>query len=215
MSKYQCIVFDFDGVIVESNHIKMEGYFHVCGGPAIEEKQTKSIKDHVQGLRGKDRFAILDSLKRAGIAPSLPLEILAEKYNEYCEEKTIVSNETNGATAALSELKASGYKLAVNSATPDDVLIRVIEARKLSHFFDFIYGSGDSKVKNMDKIARAMNLDKEDLLFVGDAPADFKAAEEYGCDFVGMINDSNNFVDSNSVNAIRSLIELPGLIQNA
>lgn len=207
LSPIAAIVFDFDGVIVESNHIKTEGYYSIFS-ISPEDGRSRALIDGVLAeLRGQDRYAIIPRLRAQLIHQNPPeTEALVRAYNEYCESRTAAARETPGAAAALQDLAAE-YPLFINSATPDEPLGRIVRARGLDAWIRQTYGSAHSKESNLAAIAGICSVDARQLLFIGDAPADQHAAQTAGCQFLGFSNDSNRF-HAELEYSIKSLAEI-------
>lgn len=191
-------MFDFDGVLVDSNAIKRETYFEVfaalgdtrdavtSGLAACPLGDRYQVIDHILGQlndRGVDTGGGSFVERRARYA---------ERYSQICEVRTSTCAEVAGACRSLSRLSRR-YALYVNSATPEAPLRRVIERRGWAGYFRGVLGGPRSKTENVRSILHQEQVDGRDAVFVGDGQRDLAAAQAGGCRFVGIRNDTNDF----------------------
>lgn len=209
VSPAACVVFDFDGVLVDSNRIKREGFLAALtslGAPAVE--QSRLLDQAPPG----DRTVILpwlrDESARAGWLPQDAPEssALVAEYTRYCEEAIAACAEVPGATDALTRL-AAGRPLYVNSATPRETLIRIVDRRGWSGYFAAVLGRPTDKVGNFTWIARREGIPASAMLFIGDQRSDYEAACAVGCQFLGYRSPESDLVPG-QVEELASLLAL-------
>jgi phosphoglycolate phosphatase-like HAD superfamily hydrolase len=181
----RCVVFDFDGTLVESNAIKRDSYFEILaetpGGPAVVEGVLRENP-------GADRYAVL-ALAHAALAsrdvePLPTAEALVDAYSRLCEERVAECPPLPCALQALSSLRAT-HALYLDSATPTDALERVVEKRGWRKFFRGVLGGPASKLENLQWIAERERLGAGQMVYIGDGVPDREAAAGFGCGFFG------------------------------
>jgi phosphoglycolate phosphatase len=205
-AEIRCVVFDFDGTLVDSNAIKRDAYH------AVTERfgAVRDLVDETVGIARGDRAAnlreIVERLAREGLLPPEKTlaewwPLLVEEYAEWCEARIRVCPEILGATAALRQLAAAGYPLYVNSATPTEPLRRVLRLRQMDQFFRDAYGAPTPKADNLASIRSATGIPFRAMLVVGDGEEDRLAAEKTGCAFFGVISAGGGFSTPPAVSA--------------
>jgi phosphoglycolate phosphatase len=185
----RCVVFDFDGTLVDSNQIKRQSFHDVA---AEFEDGAARMKRLLEREDAGDRYWVFEQFA-AGLSPAPDASILADRYTRLCEEQIVAAPEMPGAGLALKQLKANGCQLFVNSATPVEPLRRIIELRNMGSLFDGVYGAPNDKVLNIETIMRLYGASRDEVAMVGDGEADREAAEQVGCRFVAIRNPQNNF----------------------
>lgn len=213
----RCVVFDFDGVLVDSNAVKRRAYrdifldFGPAGARAVEAVLQADTED--------DRFGVIRAILLRVPDPSSAEDLdqrvaeLAGRYNLICEEHAATCPEVAGASAALDRLGRS-RSLYVISATPQDPLRRIIERRGWSTHFREVLGRPATKRENLGSVIRREALEPGEIVFVGDGRRDLEAAQRAGCRFVGVRNRYNDF-DQAELTMIDDLRSLPELIEQA
>jgi phosphoglycolate phosphatase len=187
-----CLAFDFDGTLVDSNHVKLRAFYEI-----VEEYDPSgaTVTEVLQQCPNEDRYGITRELVRTfrakGRLPMQPnLEALsaqwAEAYTETCQKSIVTCTEVPGASVILEWLSDQGIPAYVNSRTPTDVLNRLVALRGLTHYFSGIFGAPASKLENLRRIQGLARAKPDEILFVGDSEDDRKAALEMGCHFVGV-----------------------------
>ncbi len=185
------IVFDFDGVLVDSNQLKREAWFSLFP-PKINQVAEKVLPE----IGERSRFEILQRIfeETGELQENIAslVNLYAEKYNEKVQ-RGILDKGLLPEVLETIKLLAGHYRLYLNSGTPESALKESADNLKISQFFQGIYGKPAAKEENLQKIISREKASAKEVLFVGDGEEDYQAARKFGCFFVGLVNDSNNW----------------------
>jgi phosphoglycolate phosphatase-like HAD superfamily hydrolase len=183
-SKIRAIVFDFDGVILESAEVKTEAFCELYAehGPDIVAK----VRAHHLANLGISRFK-----KFAWISMNVlgrPLsdadsKALGDRFTALAFARVLAAPFVPGAREALDAL-APRYPLFVASGTPQDELDTIVDRRALRGYFREIHGTPREKPAILDDVMQRHGLAPAELLFVGDGMSDHKAAVATGTAFL-------------------------------
>ena len=202
------IVFDFDGVVVDSNQIKYDAWFNLF--PDSESVSDQLIEQALREVK-ETRFDILDFIfSRLGQASSQReqnVQVFAQKYNTLVQAEIQSRGLMPGARETLERLRRS-HQLFINSATPEQALAETLQALDLRQLFVGAYGKPASKSDNLKKIAARTGVNAEQILFVGDSSSDWQAAQYERCRFIGVRNAANGWTTElfPVVNSITELV---------
>jgi phosphoglycolate phosphatase-like HAD superfamily hydrolase len=212
----RCVVFDFDGVLVDSNAVKRRAYTDIFSawGPVAGEAAGAVLRADTED----DRFGIIRAILRVlPGSPATPEELeplaaeYAARYNDICEEHAATCDEVAGAASALNRL-ARDFPLYIVSATPQDPLQRIVARRGWGRHFRGVLGRPATKEENLAAVMAQESIDGAQVVFVGDGRRDLEAALAMGCRFVGVRNQFNDF-DSADLTMIDDLHDLPQVIK--
>mgnify|MGYP001564164157 CR=1 FL=1 len=183
----RAIVFDFDGVILQSVNIKTRAFeaLFACESP----KAIGLILKHHLANGGVSRYEKFRHAYREVLRRPLPAEeeqALGNRFNALVEQAVSVCPWVPGAREFL-EARHKQLPLFVASGTPHAELRRIVERRGLSAFFRGVYGTPDKKDAILRAVAAELACAPEDLLMVGDAGNDYDAARAVGAAFVGVV----------------------------
>ncbi|NQS90399.1 HAD hydrolase-like protein, partial [Patescibacteria group bacterium] len=190
---FESVIFDFDGVLVNSNKIKKQACFYIFKGIKGAEKAVQEILDN---LGGDDRYQFIRRVLQKLQCNSSESEVqkYAKLYGQITEKGQIEAKEIKGATECLKALRKMGYRLFLHTSTPDQAIKRVAKQRGIDVYFDEIYGSTrGNKTEVLQIIIKENNLSPEKILSIGDGNSKFEAAKELGIEFIGLANESNDF----------------------
>ena len=110
----KCVVFDFDGTLVDSNDIKRETFFAVAHPwDSTGEVVAEVFKRWPAADRYKKTYKIAEGLISRGLLPKGSsvqewASRLANEYTEQCETAIGSCAEMAGATQVLNELSEKG-----------------------------------------------------------------------------------------------------------
>lgn len=187
------LVFDFDGVLVDSERIKREAWFDIF--PA----SSRVSKELVRDVLSRIKITRYDILREIFFKAGTPAEEMQKYVDEYAKkyqtrvEKLLASQGlVSGAHGALSALSHK-FGLYVNSVTPEEPLILTLVRLEIYGFFRGAYGYPRTKEENFKKIFSREGIQAEEAVFIGDQESDARAAYTMACPFIGVPNSENGW----------------------
>jgi HAD superfamily hydrolase (TIGR01549 family) len=176
------IIFDFDGVILESADIKTDAFSELF---ARYPGKQKAIVDFHLANAGISRYIkfkhIYENILKEKLTEQKEKE-LGERFTEIVFEKILKAPFVSGAKEFL-ESNFTKYKLFIASGTPEEELFLILEKRDLKKYFAEVHGSPNKKSDIINNVMKKYGFEKNEVLYVGDALSDRKAAEATGVFF--------------------------------
>lgn len=190
LSQIKVIVFDFDGVLVESNEIKHQAFKKVFSRYLeYEQKLWDYHFDHPAVPRlEKFKYVVKNIIGLDGESAKKEVELLLKDFEELVDQAVINCEYVVGAEEFLNFF-VDKIPMYIASATPKDSLLKILQARGLDVFFKKSYGAPINKAKVLNEIICAESVEASDVLFIGDSPTDLSAALEAGTLFYGRMSD--------------------------
>lgn len=185
------VIFDFDGVICESDKLKTRAYYNLYL-PYGEEIARKAIEYHLNNA-GVSRIKKIPYIHKNILHKDISDSELKEwvsRYSENVYSQVIDAPLSKGCIEFL-QLHYKKINLFISSGTPQDEMRSIIDKKNLSYYFKEVYGSPDTKQEHIKRILINYNLKAENTIFVGDATTDRDAALQCGLIFVARITDDS------------------------
>jgi len=184
IKKYKSIVFDCDGVVLDSNLVKTEAYFRTAKSLGATDAQAQALVDYHVRLGGISRYHKFDWYLRDVLHQPATQEAVQMLLDEFARELEVVLMECAVADG-LPELRASSTANWMILSGGDQQEIRTLFAKRdLAKYFDGgLFGSPDNKDTVLAREKENGNL-QFPALFIGDSKYDFEAATRAGLDFV-------------------------------
>jgi len=188
----KCVVFDFDGVILESLNVKTRAFRDLFR--EYPEHQEAIVRLHLDngGMPRFDKFRIIyrDFLRKP--LSEAECRELGRRFSELVFDAVIECPFVPGAQEFLEYLHGR-VDLYVASGTPHAELCEIVSRRGLEPLFKEVYGSPDTKAAILSRIMREQVLKPEEIVLIGDALGDFQNALQVGVHFIGRVpKDSPN-----------------------
>jgi phosphoglycolate phosphatase-like HAD superfamily hydrolase len=186
LKAYKTLVFDCDGVILNSNRTKSWA-FYKAALPYGEPVANALMEYHILngGISRYEKFRhFLDVMVPDKAGPNLS-ELLSS-YASIVYDALLTCEIADG----LDELRQAtpDAKWLIVSGGDQSELRAIFEARGLSKYFDGgIFGSPDTKGKIIRREERISNI-KTPAIFLGDSKYDFRTAREAEFDFIFVAN---------------------------
>ncbi|MFA5097257.1 MAG: HAD family hydrolase [Candidatus Margulisiibacteriota bacterium] len=186
MSKIKAIIFDFDGVIVESMGIKADGFAHIFRDRP--DKVAQIVEYHLAhgGMGRMEKFENIYRLflnKKINEKEKLSL---SKDLTDYVYKKVVECPFVTGAKEFLQKHKDE-YKFFIVSGTPDGEIKSIVNDRGLSPYFIEVLGSPDKKSVLNRRILQNYSLKPDETAFVGDSIDDYEGIKDTGIIFIGRI----------------------------
>ena len=194
----ESIIFDFDGVLVDSVNIKKDAFSELYSkyGKKI---QNKVIKHHLEH-GGISRFDKIKYYHNEFLKKKInddELKLLCDNFSKLVINKVIEAPEINGAGKFLSEMNKKNKSLFINTGTPTSEINIILEKKNLHKYFEDIFGSPGTKIENTEIIMKKYKFNASESLFFGDSREDLESADYFNIDFVGVGKDIKEFLNKN------------------
>ena len=183
------VVFDCDGVLLVSNTLKVAVFREALAEKGFHPDDIARFSRYQTANFGTSRYRLFehfltwDDLK---IRPDgVDRDALVAAYARLLRGRYTRCATTPGMREVLDGLAARGLPLFVVSGSDGVELREVFAERGLAQRFRAIHGSPATKAENLALVAQDLGRDLplRDVWFVGDAEADFAAAEAVGARF--------------------------------
>jgi HAD superfamily hydrolase (TIGR01549 family) len=184
LEKYETIVFDCDGVILNSNFQKIEAYRNAATSFGASKEQANALVDHHVALTGisrniKFKYFLTEIMHQEVTEHSMNalLKALNKQVLKLLNECEIAQGLSNFRE------KTKNSKWMVASGGDEKELNHLFKEKKINHFFDLgIYGSPTSKHEIIELQQKKLNFSP--ALFLGDSLYDIQTAQKYNLDFI-------------------------------
>ncbi len=182
-SRIKAVLFDFDGTLSDSL-IPIHGIINAMraerGAPARNEADLRSA----MSMTGEE--LVRDCLAEAAREGQ---EDLSEFRRRYVLVEPDPSHLYPGAAVMLEELRRGGFRCAICSNKPHDLLIRFVEGTGLAPYFDVVIGAdvtrkGKPHPDVVWHTLEKLDVSADEAILVGDSEADAEAAQGAGLPFI-------------------------------
>ena len=191
----KAIIFDFDGVILDSVNVKTSAFesLYASYGKNIQQKVRNH---HLQngGISRFEKFKYYHEFFLGIKIDDAELKCLTEKFSKLVFNKVCNSNFIDGAFEFLKSVSKS-YLTFICTGTPQSEIELILQKKSLNQFFNDIYGSPKSKESIINEIISKYNLSNQEIIFIGDAMTDYNAALRTNVKFIGVNNPDTIFPD--------------------
>ena len=201
------MIFDFDGVLLESAEIKTEAFRQLFSG--YPDKADEIVKYHKMNM-GISRYVKFHYFYEKILGKELSRDKeteLGKKFSQIVMKKIENAPFVSG-TIDFLDAHYKKIPLFIASGTPHEELYYIIKKQGISHYFKEIHGTPRKKPEIIVDILSRYSWSASNVIFVGDAESDLKAAEESGVCFIARISPSINKRLSGCPFKINSMHEL-------
>ena len=208
----RAIIFDFDGVIVDSVDVKGHAFAEIY--QKFGEVITQKVLSHHRlngGMSRSSKFKFYHHTLLNTDLNDKELGKLENRFSDLVLERVIASPYINGAYEFLKE-NHKLYDLYISTGTPESEIITILNARKINRYFKIVYGSPLLKKDQVKKILKIGQYSNSEVVFVGDSITDKDAAIQNQTYFIGKIDEYNGFQDE--MFGIKDLSELSSVVKS-
>ena len=216
-NKYKTIIFDCDGVILNSNKIKTESFKKTLS--KYKKELIDEFISYHESNGGISRYEKLKFFVRK-LAPNYKLlneeknyHFLLNLYSKICKESLYEAEVARG-LKSLRHINIKTKWLIVSGGDQNELRDVFTKKGIYKYFNGGIYGSPDKKIDIISREISNENIVKP-ALFVGDSKLDFYAANSNLLDFIFLTDwtDFKNYKEFCSMNAIVYLNNLNSILE--
>jgi len=185
MKKYSCIIFDWDGTLMDSMQ-KISESIRVAAADADLPVPIDNEAKNIIGL------GLVDSMQKLfGDISEEKIQQVVERYKyHFIEQNKTPQPLYKGVLDGLEEISQAGAFLCVATGKARAGLERVLSAESMHDFFIYTRCADESRSKPHPQmlfdILDFLALNKRECLMVGDTEYDMQMASNAGIDAVGL-----------------------------
>lgn len=206
------IIFDCDGVILDSNRFKINA-FELLVEPLCSLEEKKIFLEYIRIHFGKSRFHFIEYLLR-NILETYSIDLYESLLSNYSEMCLSLYKECSMTEGALNFLSNNNQLKFIASGSSQEELRGVFEHKNIAKYFESIYGSPKTKRDIVVEIMSGLS-GKEKVVMVGDSKSDMNACKDIpNITFVYMSDYSlqkEEFIDFQGLK-IKNLTELGAVL---
>ena len=178
------IIFDYDGVLVDSFPGLYETYKKMCAGVG------KSIPNTIEGFSAIYGNHFVELFERLGIITE---EEKRRAEDIYIEETAKRDPPVFASTKEMLEELSAKYELVIISSNHQWEVEKKMQKNSLTKFFSEIIGKTDTEVSEFHKgeamknIVKQKKLSLDEVVVIGDRDVDFHTAKEVGIEKILLV----------------------------
>lgn len=185
--RYDAIIFDFDGVLVESVKVKTWAFVELYR--PYGEQVMREVAAYHEAHGGVSRFEKFRYFHRTLLGRELGAAEegqLASRFSALVEDAVVAAPWVAGAREFLVAYHDQ-LPLHIASATPDTELRRIVSRRGMQTFFRSVAGTPETKSEIIRRIIAEQGYSSWRILMLGDATADMEGAIDADVPFLGRV----------------------------
>ena len=187
--KPKIIFWDFDGVILDSNDIREQGFAQVLSNfPSDQVNELLIFHKNNGGLSRYFKFKYFFSEIRGELLDDARLSELTNAFSQIMLQSLSQPGLIIKETLEFIATHHCRYPMHVVSASDQTELRSLCGNLSISDYFESINGSPTAKVDLLGELIKSNNYHHQDCILIGDSVNDFNAAEDNNIFFLGYRN---------------------------
>ena len=195
---FKIILWDFDGVIINSNSVREAGFRDVLS--EYPKEQVEKLIDYHNINGGLSRYVkfryFFEEIRKESITDDMVL-VLAQKFSIIMKELLVNPDLLiSPVVEFIKEQYNLGKKMHIVSGSDGNELRELCKSLRLDHFFISINGSPTPKTSLVKNIIENGYLSLSEYCLIGDAINDYDASKDNSIKFFGYNNLKLKNLDS-------------------
>lgn len=183
------IIWDFDGVLIESNKIRELGFKKVLSNYSNDfVEQLLNYHRENGGLSRYVKFRYFyDKILGEEISDT-KVKAMASQFSEIMKHLLVNPSLLIQETILFVKNNFNNYKMFIVSGSDQNELRYLCKEFEISKYFKGIYGSPVAKNENVSDLLLKYSFDKKECLLIGDSINDYDAAIKNSINFLAFNN---------------------------
>ena len=196
------ILWDFDGVIIDSNSVREFGFREVL--KEFDPEQVELLIDFHKANGGWSRYVkfryFFEEIRNENITDE-EIGELSENFSRIMKERLVSRENLIDETMVFLETNHTKIKMFVTSGSDENELRFLCAELGISKYFSSIHGSPKPKVEIVSELINSYNFLVSECCLIGDSLNDYEAAYYNGIQFFGynnlsLVNTGDGYIHS-------------------
>ena len=189
---YDFLIFDCDGVILDSNSIKSEAFRHsLTGYPSDAVDELMEFHHQNGGISRYVKFEYFFGKILGSIAFEQELENVLNHFQTYVFDRLIECPLVPGIEEILIYLSNQQKRCFVISGADEVELHQILSAHGLNDYFETVFGSPATKTEIMRVLFKSTGMSPHKGLFFGDSEEDFRVCGKFDIECILVTHRTN------------------------
>ena len=186
---FEAVFWDFDGVILNSNSIRDNGFLDVLKEfPTDQVERLMQFHQSNGGLSRYVKFRYFFEEIRGEIISNAEVTHWANRFSEIMRELLVNEKLLIGETLACIRKYHTKIPMHIVSGSDQEELRYLCSAMHINKYFKSINGSPKPKIKWVKDLMVQYEYNAKNCVLIGDSKNDFDAAKSNGLSFFGINN---------------------------
>ena len=194
------ILWDFDGVLINSNEVRTSGFWVVLTD--YPKEQVSQLIDYHKANGGLSRYVkfryFFETVRGERIEQER-LDLFCKQFSDIMKSKLTDKKLLISETVNFIVKNHVRYNMHIVSGSDEEELKWLCDFFNISQYFKSIHGSPTPKDELVYTILRLNNYTKKDCILIGDSINDYQAAYKNKIDFQSYNNKSLEKFDSKNI----------------
>jgi len=206
LKSYKVILWDFDGVIMDSMPIRDKGFEIVLSEyPNNDIEELMKYHRRNGGLSRYHKFRYFFERIRNESVSEIEISNLANKFSAVMLENLINPDLLIPDSIGFIRDNYQKFNMHIVSGSDQAELRIICEKLKITKFFNSVNGSPTAKTDLVQKILNDNRYATEDVCLIGDSINDFQAAVDNKIHFYGYRNEELRRQDMHFISSLNNL----------
>ncbi|MCB7480616.1 HAD family hydrolase [Christiangramia sediminis] len=189
LKKKKVILWDFDGVLMNSMPVRDNGFREVLKNYPVDEVDLLMEYHSANGgLSRYVKFRYFFEIIRQESITNHEVDALAKEFSLIMKKQLISSKLLIRDSLDFVIAHKNDFEMHIVSGSDQEELRYLCEKMNIDIFFITINGSPVAKKELVNQLLSEKNYSPDDCVLIGDSINDFDAAEYNGIDFIGYNN---------------------------
>jgi phosphoglycolate phosphatase-like HAD superfamily hydrolase len=183
------ILWDFDGVILFSDDIRIKGFREVLDVyPKAQVEQLLAFHKQNGGLSRYVKFRhFYEEIRGETISEDFIIQC-ANRFSAIMKKELASQKRLNQEVVTFIKKNSTKYRMHIVSGSDGEELNYLCKELGIASYFYSIDGSPVPKINLVQKVIAGNNYSKDHVCLIGDSKNDWEAANQNGIDFLGYNN---------------------------
>ena len=213
----KCVLFDLDGTLIDSSEGIIKSILHTLNYYGMEPEDEGTLRKFI-GPPLHESFS-----KYYGFTKEEAMNAVTVFRERYNVKGLFECSLYPGVKECLKKLREEGYLIGIASSKPEITCKRILEYHGVLDCFDEVSGASmDGKVETKIEVlkqlfARLPEIDKSNVILIGDTIFDVKGANEAGLKTIAVsfgFGDADEMVKAGALAICDNMANLPEILSN-